>query len=450
MDALQHSGVRVLAMTHLTRRHFIAAVSSATAASSAAAIMPRLALGSESGSSGPLGKAEHCIFIWLGGGASQIDTWDPKAKGDAKANKAGSYYDPIATAIPDVQVCSHLSRCAPLLDRFALLRTVHHEVIDEHARATNQVHTGRPTAGTIVYPSIGSAVTATRGPINDRVPGYVLIGFPNVTRGPGFLGAKCGYVYLTDTSIGPAGFARQPEITDSRQRRREALLDAMRTGRLDPAKMPKLVADYDTASRQAFAMAGPQFMGLFDLAAEPDALRESYGGEFGQRLLLSRRLIEGGVRFIEVSHNLGFVNGTGWDTHNEGQLKQHLLIEELDRGLSALVQDLESKKLLDKTLIVVATEFGRPAQFDGGGGRGHHSKCFSTVLAGGGLKTGQAIGTSDDLGMAIVDGPVSIPDLHATIHATLGTNPAEELYDGARPVPLTDGGTPIAKLFPAA
>jgi uncharacterized protein (DUF1501 family) len=224
----------------------------------------------------------------------------------------------------------------------------------------------------------------------------------------------------------------------------------MRTGRLDPAKMPKLVADYDTASRQAFAMAGPQFMGLFDLAAEPDALRESYGGEFGQRLLLSRRLVEGGVRFIEVSHNLGFVNGTGWDTHNEGQLKQHLLIEELDRGLSALVQDLESKKLLDKTLIVVATEFGRPAQFDGGGGRGHHSKCFSIVLAGGGLKTGQAIGTSDDLGMAIVDGPVSIPDLHATIHATLGTNPAEELYDGARPVPLTDGGTPIAKLFPAA
>ena len=437
-------------MTHLTRRHFIAAVSSATAASSAAAIMPRLALGSESGSSGPLGKAEHCIFIWLGGGASQIDTWDPKAKGDAKANKAGSYYDPIATAIPGVQVCSHLSRCAPLLDRFALLRTVHHEVIDEHARATNQVHTGRPTAGTIVYPSIGSAVTATRGPINDRVPGYVLIGFPNVTRGPGFLGAKCGYVYLTDTSIGPAGFARQPEITDSRQRRREALLDAMRTGRLDPAKMPKLVADYDTASRQAFAMAGPQFMGLFDLAAEPDELRECYGGEFGQRLLLSRRLIEGGVRFIEVSHNLGFVNGTGWDTHNEGQLKQHLLIEELDKGLSALVQDLEAKKLLDKTLIVVATEFGRPAQFDGGGGRGHHSKCFSMVLAGGGLKTGQAIGTSDDLGMAVVDEPVSIPDLHATIHATLGTNPAEELYDGARPVPLTDGGTPIAKLFPSA
>jgi hypothetical protein len=426
----------------ISRRTFLA-----TAAASSAALGSRPLLASSETAS-PRGKAEHCIFVWLGGGASQIDTWDPKAKGDAKANKAGSYYDPIATAIPGVQVCSHLSRCAPLLDRFALLRTVHHEVIDEHARATNQVHTGRPTAGTIVYPSIGSAVTATRGPINDRVPGYVLIGFPNVTRGPGFLGAKCGYVYLTDTSIGPAGFARQPEITDSRQRRREALIDGMRKGYRGTADMPKIVADYDTAARQAFAMAGPDFMDIFSLDREPDALRTGYGGEFGQRLLLSRRLVEGGVRFIEVSHNLGFVNGTGWDTHNEGQLKQHLLIEELDKGLSSLVQDLEAKKLLDKTLIVVATEFGRPAQFDGGGGRGHHAKCFSMVLAGGGLKTGQAIGTSDDLGMAVLDEPISIPDLHATIHAALGTNPAEELYDGARPVPLTDGGTPITKLFP--
>jgi hypothetical protein len=221
----------------------------------------------------------------------------------------------------------------------------------------------------------------------------------------------------------------------------------MRFGGRDPERLPEIVADYDAASRQAFRMAGPEFMNLFQLSAEPGSLRDEYGGEFGQRLLLSRRLVEGGVRFIEVSHNLGFINGTGWDTHNEGQLKQHLLIEELDRGLAALVADLEAKKLLDKTLVVVATEFGRPAQFDGGGGRGHHSKCFSMVMAGGGLKTGQAIGTSDDLAMNPVAEPISIPDVHATIHAALGTNPAEELYDGARPVPLTDGGIPIAKLF---
>lgn len=428
----------------ISRRHLL------TAAAAAPVFVSTQQVRARTPAAVPFGKAEHCIFIWLGGGAAQIDTWDPKAKGDAKAKKAGSYYDAIPTAIPGVDVCQHLSRCARLYDRFIPIRTVHHEVIDEHARATNQVHTGRPTAGTIIYPSIGSAVSHTRGPINDRVPTYMLIGFPNVTRGPGFLGAEAGFVYLTDTSVGPAGFARQPEITDARQRRREALLEQMRKGDRSPAAVPATVADYDTASRQAFRMAGPEFMRLFKLEQEADSLREAYGGEFGQRLLLARRLVDGGVRFIEVSHNLGFINGTGWDTHNEGQLKQHLLIEELDKGLAALVTDLESRNLLDKTLIVVGTEFGRPASFDGGGGRGHHSKCFSMVLAGGGLRTGQAIGTSDELAMKPVEDPVSLPDFHATIHAAFGTNPAEELYDGARPVPLTDGGRPIAKLFPMA
>jgi uncharacterized protein (DUF1501 family) len=153
------------------------------------------------------------------------------------------------------------------------------------------------------------------------------------------------------------------------------------------------------------------------------------------------------VRFIEVSHNLNFVNGTGWDTHNEGQLNQHLLIQELDAALSALVLDLERRAMLDKTLIVVATEFGRPAQFDGGGGRGHHSKSFSIVLAGGGLKTGQAIGTTDELGMSIAERPISVPDLHATIHHVVGIDPSEELYAGDRPVPITDHGVPVAEVF---
>jgi hypothetical protein len=379
----------------IPRRRFLAGT---TAAGLAALHAPRLfgagAAAEAAAAPGPLGKAEHCIFVWLGGGASQIDTWDPKAKGDAKAKKAGSYYNAIPTAIPGVEVCEHLSRCARLLDRFALVRTAHHDVIDEHGRATNQVHTGRPTAGTIVYPSIGSAVTQARGPVNDRVPGYVLIGIPNVTRGPGFLGAQAGYVYLTDTRVGPAGFARQPEIDDARQARRERLLDEMRKGYRDGSVMPRLVADYTAAGRQASALAGPEFMRLFALDDEPARLRDDYGGEFGQRLLLSR-------------------------------------------------------KLLDKTLIVVATEFGRPAQFDGGGGRGHYSKCFSMAFAGGGLRTGQAVGTSDDLGMEIVADPVSIPDFHATIHAALGTDPAEEFYDGERPVPITDGGRQIAKLFPS-
>jgi hypothetical protein len=395
----------------------------------------------------PPGKAEHCIFIWLGGGACQIDTWDPKQKGDAKSKKAGSYYDAIESAVPGVQVCEHLANCAKILDRFVLLRTVHHEVIDEHAAAVNRMHTGRPTSETIVYPSLGSIVAHQRGAAGENAPAYVLIGYPNVTRGPGFLGAKAGYVYLTDTNSGPAGFSRPPDVTSERQSRREHLLAKVRSEYLARTQAGQSVRDYDAALDEALRLSGPEFMRVFNLSEEPGDLRTSYGGEVGQRCLLSRRLLEAGVRFIEVSHNLNFVNGTGWDTHNEGQLNQHLLIQELDTALSALVLDLERRSMLDKTLIVVASEFGRPAQFDGGGGRGHHSKSFSVVLAGGGLKTGQAIGTTDELGMSIADRPISVPDLHATIYHALGIDPSEELYAGDRPVPITDHGAPVAEAF---
>jgi hypothetical protein len=395
----------------------------------------------------PKGKAEHCIMVWLGGGQCHIDTWDPKRKGDPKMKQAGSYYDSIETAVPGVQVCEHLPRCAKILDRFNILRTVHHDVIDEHAAATNRMHTGRATSGTIVYPSVGSIVAHERGPAGEGVPAYVVIGYPNITRGPGFLGAKANFMYLIDTEQGPAGFTRPKNITLSRRNRREKLLARLRTDYLKRNTDDRTVADYDATLTEALRLAGPQFTKVFQLDREPATLRESYGGEFGQRCLLARRLIQSGVRFIEVSHNLNFVNGTGWDTHNNGQLNQHLLINEMDIALSSLVRDLEQKKLLDKTLIVVSTEFGRPAQFDGGGGRGHHSKTFSVVMAGGGLQNGKPIGVTDELGMTITERPVSVPDLHATVHWSLGIDPAKELHDGDRPVPITDRGIPIRELF---
>ncbi|MCI0358901.1 MAG: DUF1501 domain-containing protein [Planctomycetaceae bacterium] len=427
----------------LHRRQFLASTS---AAAGAVALSPALAAEPPAGRP-PLGKAEHCIFVWLGGGAGQIDTWDAKPLGDPKAKKAGAYYPAIDTAIAGVQVCEHLRQCAQLLDRFALIRTVQHEVIDEHAAAVNRLHTGRPTSGTIVYPSIGSIVAQQRGAAGEGVPAYVLIGYPNVTRGPGFLGAKYGYVYLTDTDSGPAGLSRPREITAERQARREALLTKVREQFRAGAGGDALVQQYDETLAEALRLSGPRFAKIFQLTDEPGSLRESYGGEFGQRCLLSRRLIEAGVRFVEVSHNLNFLNGTGWDVHNDGILRQHALIQELDTALAALVRDLEAKKLLDKTLIVVATEFGRPAQFDAGGGRGHHSKAFSCVLAGGGLKTGQVIGTTDELAMTVTNRPVSVPDFHATIHAALGIDPKGLLHAGERPVPITDGGEPIAELF---
>jgi hypothetical protein len=420
----------------MNRRKFITT-------SAAAALAPSMVRGE----SLLKGKAEHCISIWLGGGMGQMDTFDPKRLGDPAKKIAGSYYKAINTAVPGVQVCEHLSKLAPLMDRVTAVRTVHHDVIDEHAAATNRMHSGRVVSGTVVYPSVGSIMAHELGAADDGAPAYVLIGYPNLTRGPGFLGAKDSYLYLTDTSQGPAGLSRPDGISPARQLRREAMLAMMRNSAQDRFDKDKFVADYDAAIEQSLKLSGPGFNNVFQLDDEKSGLRARYGGEFGQRCLLSRRLVERGVRFIEVSHNLNFLNGTGWDVHNAGILNQHALIRELDQAVSALIVDLENRKLLDKTLISITTEFGRPPEFDGGGGRGHQGRTFSCVLAGGGLKHCGAYGETDDLAKTIVSDPVSVPDFFATMHAAMGIDYAKNLYDGDRPVPITDRGRPIGKLF---
>lgn len=424
----------------ISRRDFLAS----TALAGSALALGANALGAEKS---PLGKAEHCIFVWLGGGMSQIDTFDAKKKrGDGK-KVAGCYYDTIETAAPGVLFCEHLPKLAKMAERMVPVRSVNHNVIDEHAAAVNRMHTGRPVSGSVVYPSIGSLVTACRGPLAEGVPPYVVMGYPSATRGPGFLGPKAGYVYLTDTDSGPAGLTRAPGISDDRQKRREALLEGLREDYTKANPGDKLVQDYDDAIGEGFRLQRGDFMKAFDLKSEAGSLRDEYGDEFGQRCLLARRLLQRGTRFVEVGFNLNFVNGAGWDTHNAAQKEQHSLIRRLDQGVAALLNDLEKERMLDKTLVVISTEFGRPAGFDSGGGRGHYGKCFTCVLAGGGLRGGQAVGITDELAMNILEEPCGVPDLFATILATLGVNPAKNLMDGERPVPVTDKGVAVRKLF---
>ena len=393
-----------------------------------------------------LGKADSCIFLWLGGGACHVDTFDPKRKSTGKKDP-GSYYDAIETAIPDVKFCEHLPELAKLAEDCIPVRTVNHDVIDEHAAATNRLHTGRPPTGTTVYPSLGAVVSHELGARGDGAPPYVLMGYPSPSRGPGFLGAENGYLYLTDTKAGPAGLRRPAGVTAARQQRRQQLLAPLVEGFRQRNAQDRDVLNYAETQAAAFELAGPKFASVFQLENESPELREAYGGEFGQRCLLARRLVEEGVRFVEVAFNLNFINGTGWDTHNDGQQKQHVLIQELDQAMAALIRDLKQRQRLEKTLIVVATEFGRPPEFDGGGGRGHYSKAFSCVLAGGGLQTGQAVGVTDELGKKILETPVPVPDFHATVYAAMGIDPNKELYDGERPVPITDHGKVIQGLL---
>ena len=430
--------------TTIGRRQFLTTMGACTAG---LFLQGRSAWAAKPAAPYPMGKADHCIMLWLGGGACHVDTWDPKRKGDAKKRIAGSYYDAIDTAVKGIQVCEHLPRSAAIMDRLTLVRTVHHSTIDEHAAAVNRMHTGRSVSGTVIYPSIGSMIAHERGPGADGVPPYVLIGYPNLTRGPGFLGARDGYLYLTDTEAGPRGLVQPPDVDASRIHKRQNLLNGLRKNYIARNNRDEAVKNYDMGIEAGMKLAGPSFMSIFNLDEEKSALRESYGGEFGQRCLLARRLVQSGVRFVEVSHNLNFINGTGWDTHKKGQLKQHELIRELDHALASLTLDLEAHNLLDRTLIIVGTEFGRPPEFDNHGGRGHYSKAFSIVLAGGGLNHGNTVGQTDELGKKIVHTPVSVPDLFATIFCTLKIDPSKDLYDGERPVPISDGGKPVAKLF---
>ncbi len=394
----------------------------------------------------PTGKAENVIFIWLGGGMAQIDTFDPKRQGSSTERKPGSDYAAINTSVSGVKVCEHLAETAKRMDRVTAIRSCHHDVIDEHAAAVYWVHVGRPVNGTIAYPAIGSAIASQLAASGADAPAYSLIGYPNMARSPGFLGAEHGYLYLTDVESGPKGLRRPNYVDDARLRRRLELLSAVRKAGTT-RHQSRFLEQYDASLSENLRLSSPEFMKTFDLSREPDSIRNAYGSDFGQRVLLARRLTEAGSRFVEVAHNLNFVNGTGWDTHREGQQNQWTLIRELDQAMAALIDDLEAKKRLDKTLIVVATEFGRPPEFDGAGGRGHQSKAFTMVLAGGGLNHCGAIGETDELSKNVVHRPVSIPDFHATIHNAVGIDPATELYDGNRPVPITDRGTPIRELF---
>lgn len=421
-----------------TRRSFL----QHTAGAAALGLLPQ----SLSAESSPKGKAKHCIFLWLGGGAAHPDTFDPKHLGDPASRKAGSAYPAIDTAVAGVKVCEHLSRFAQRLDRATIVRTVFHNVIDEHSAAVNRMHTGRPVSGAIVYPSVGSVISHELTP-PDGIPPYVLLGYPTTARGPGFLGSRHSYLYLIDTDKGPAGLTRPKDVTDPRQQRRLDLLKTVRESTLEGLDASDPRQQYSDVIDETVKLTDGNFSKVFQLEREPAALRSSYGSQFGQRCLLARRLVESGVSFVEVLHNLNFTNGTGWDTHNEGQLKQHLLIQEVDAALAALIDDLEEKKLLDDTLIVLATEFGRPITFDGRGGRNHQSKAFSCLLAGGGLKHRGVWGETDDNAAKPISHPVSVPDFHATMYAALGIDPSKVLYDGDRPVPITDGGKAIRQLF---
>jgi uncharacterized protein (DUF1501 family) len=374
--------------------------------------------------------ARACILLYMQGGASQIDTWDPKPGRDTGGPAAA-----IPTSVPGVHVSEHLPGMARRLDRVALVRSVTARE-GNHDRARYLMHTGYAPVGATPHPSLGAHVAALH-PAGD-LPPHVAIGGPG--HGAGLLGAAHGPFVIRDATRPVRYLAPSRSVPPSRARDRAELLRAIESDFASDRDDPAVQSHVDVMER-ALALVGSEAAAAFDLEREPDRMRETYGrSEVGQGCLLARRLVEAGVRFVEVAM-------PGWDTHEDAFDRTRELCGPLDTGMSALLDDLDARGLLDETLVVWLGDFGRTPAINARGGRDHFPRISSVVLAGAGLPGGAVIGRTDADGLEILDDPVTVPDLMRTIASRLGLDPDEtHVTPGGRPITTVDGGQPIAGL----
>jgi hypothetical protein len=429
--------------------------------------LPRLLRADENNrATGVKPRADACILIFLNGGPSHLDMWDMKP---AAPDGIRGEFKPIATRVPGIQVCEHLPRLATVIDRFSIVRSMHHSVNNAHALAVYTSLTGhdRGDANVAVgrggddYPSIGSALAALRPPEKPMPPNVTL---PYMTKEgaggppqPGFFGGFLGTAYdplyvLRDPNL--PDFA-VPEFSlfddvpgDRLSARRQLLADVKRP--LDSSGKQTTVAAMDRFQQRAIdLLTSPATRLAFRIADEPDAVRESYGRNiYGQSVLLARRLIEAGTRAVTISWAPD-ANAT-WDTHggNFAKLKSTLL-PEFDAACTSLITDLDQRGLLDRTLVAVLGDFGRTPKVNGSnGGRDHWNYCYSLMLAGGGIRGGWVYGASDRIGAFPARDPLLPGDIIATIYHQLGLSPDQWVPDQlGRPHRLVAAGDVVRELI---
>jgi Protein of unknown function (DUF1501) len=403
-------------------------------------------------SASPVKKDINCIFIFMLGGMPHQDLWDLKP--DAPAEIRGDF-SPISTAVPGIQISDCLPGVAQVTDKLAILRGMTHSDSD-HGRGYHIMMTGVQASGAAdlnrskdnnQHPSLGSMV-ARMGGAGSSLPPYISL--PNFidSGGPAFLGASYAPFVIESDPAAPEFSVRDitlPEnVSSQRSGRRQAALRQMNAFEQQVDDVSKQVRSLDTFYEKAYRlMTSAAAKEAFDIAREPAALRERYGStSLGQCCLLARRLVEAGCRFVTIE------NGH-WDTHrkNTESLKE-LLVPSFDRALPALLADLADRGLLDSTLVVVSTEFGRTPRINPLAGRDHWPGAFSVCLGGAELKTGQVIGATDKYGAYVTDRPTTPADLAATILTVLGIDPATTLHTPlGRPVQLGNGGKAIHELI---
>jgi hypothetical protein len=375
------------------------------------------------------------ILLWLAGGASQLETWDPKP-----GRATGGPFSEIPTNVPGTRISELLPRMSRRLHHTAIIRSLN-TVIADHGQAYELMDMGRRKEPGVAFPHLGAMIAHELAQPDSRIPDYVEMYTSTEGRrkgSAGYLGGRFNPMFLTEGMM-PENIQRLESISAEDHRDRSVLHQLLAERfqhRLPSAAVDSHIAAYQ---RVPGLMASAQ---LFDSEREPEAMRQHYGPtQFGQQCLIARRLVEAGVPFVKVARAWWDSHGQNFETHRE-------LCADLDQSMSALLDDLEQRHMLEHTLVISLGEFGRTPKINGSLGRDHFASAWSCTLSGCGIQGGALFGKTDADGMTVVDGEANAGNLFATIFSALGIDHEKEIMFGSRPIPLTDfGSSPIAAVL---
>ena len=381
-------------------------------------------------------QGKRVIFIWLAGGASQFETWDPKP-----GRETGGPFRAIATRTTGYQVSELMPKLAQMTQHLAVIRSLS-TGLSEHEQAADLISTGRPKEAALEYPEIGVVLAKELALPDTQLPDYVsLFTTTEGRRRPrvGFLGTSHAPLLL-EQGTRPEHVTLPTGLTDTQHQAREALRRSLSEQFARRRAGIELADGYNAAYQRVRGLMASDH--LFNLETEPASSRDRYGRTpFGQQCLLARRLIEAGVPVVKVAR--GF-----WDSHHDNFESHRELVPDFDHVFSVLLSDLLERGLLESTMVMVLSEFGRTPIINKDLGRDHYADAWSTVLAGCGIRAGTIYGTTDEDGKKVTDGLANAGDLTATLYRAVGIDPHQEYHVGPRPVPLVkEDAKPIAAVL---
>jgi uncharacterized protein (DUF1501 family) len=387
----------------------------------------------------PARKAKNCVIVWLNGGPSHLDTFDPKPGADT-----GGPFKTTESSVPGIHLSEHLPKLAKQMHLATVVRSLTSEEPD-HDRGYYYLHTGNRPQPTVEHPSLGAVLARQWAADDKELPAFVTLGFSTRGGGSGFLGAEFAPYIVTDMA-NPIQNVTPPEtVSLPRRDRRLASLDGFNASFAGRVAQP-VATDHIRLTAKALKLMRGEGPAAFDVTQEPQEARDLYGASpdeaiFQRSCLVARRLLERGVRLVEVVLD-------GWDTHADNFNQVQALSAQLDPGLSGLIADLEQRGMLQETLVICMGEFGRTPVINGQTGRDHWSDAFAAVLAGGGIGRGRAVGKSDDKGEKVAERPITIPELYATLLACCGIEADHQFRTPeGRPIRLVDSAEPVKELL---